>query len=125
MAKEPSVFGFPKPKAAILSRVADREGLVQRSGSGARYPSPIGGFFVYTGVLTEVLNEGSSATVAEIDLDENGDKVYTGQEHEVYDLKLNSGESIPADTIIDYVPMSGGRFKWITAYCAASDTLPA
>lgn len=79
---------------------------------------------IRTGALVGALAAGSSATVNELELDADGVKVYTGRIHTVYDLKLNVGESIPADTIIDYCATSHGRFKWLTAYCAESDTLP-
>jgi len=79
---------------------------------------------VLTGVLTEVLFPGASAPVAEIDLDGSNVKIYTGQYFEVWDLMLNEEDYIEAGTIISFTPMSGGRYKWLSAMCKLSDTLP-
>jgi hypothetical protein len=79
---------------------------------------------ILTGALTSTLSAGSSATVAELILNSSNVRVYSGQTYTVWDLKLNTGESIPVDTVIDFCRMSGGRYKWITAYCAVSDNLP-
>lgn len=79
---------------------------------------------VLTGELTADLDQGASAAVDELDLDATNAKVYTGRTFTVWDLKLNSGESIAQGTIIDFVRMSRGRYKWIAAHCDVSDTLP-
>jgi hypothetical protein len=79
---------------------------------------------ILTGVLTGTLLQGSSAGVDEIDLDTTNALIYTGRSFTVWDLKLNAGESIDAGVKIDFAPMSGGRYKWIAAHCAVSNTLP-
>ena len=79
---------------------------------------------ILAGVLTSALQAGASAPVAEVELDDSNAKIYTGRTFTVFDLKLNSGQFIDSGVIIDFAPMSGGRFKWIAAHCQVSDTLP-
>jgi hypothetical protein len=80
---------------------------------------------IRTGVLyVEDLLAGSHATVEEIDFNALNRRVYTGNRHEVWDLKMNTGESITAPAIIDYcLNVAGDRYKWLTVLCDAPDNL--
>lgn len=77
---------------------------------------------ILTGVLYEDLDALSFATVDEIALNAAGTaRVYTGRRFEVWDFKLDPGESIDAGTIIDFVACEHGRYKWLTAFCKVSE----
>lgn len=83
---------------------------------------------ILTGVLYEELLAGQVAQVDEIDFNPANARVYTGRRHVVWDLKMNVGDSLPAETIIDYcLNASGDRYKWLTALCATKtfDVEPA
>lgn len=80
-----------------------------------------GGEIVRTGILYEDLAQGSFATTDEIELNDAAARAFTGFRYEVYDIKLNDGESIPAGTVIDFVRAPNGYYRWITALCDVSD----
>lgn len=94
-------------------------------GVGLVYLAASGGGDVLIGVLMEDLNAEGSGLVAELDLNDANQKIYTGRTYDVWDMMLNRFQMIESGVIVNFVPMSDGRYRWISAHCEISNVLPS
>ncbi len=117
-AVEDEYYGPAKLEGSVTSQSVEKPLYLVRVGAEAAQ------FEILTGqLMVEDLEQLSFATVDEVTWDANDSRTFTGRRFEVWDLKLNDGESIPQYTIIDFCRdnINQERYKWLTALCDDAD----